>query len=305
VSREAWSAVARRRPEGPTVIPDLATTSVTLDTGLVEYRFERRPGPTVLVLHGGHMRAGLALGEDVFLAAGYSVLVPSRPGYGRTPLSTGRTAAEFADATRKLCAHLGIDRLAAVVGVSAGGPIAVTTAVRHPDLVERLILISAVGPLPYPTRVVRAGARVVFAPRAEGATWAVLRMFLRRAPDLGLRMLLGPLSVLPWSMVEAGLSAQDRRTLIELFSRMRSGAGFRHDLGPVPDVAGAVGQPTLVIATRNVGSVTFAHAQASSAAIRHARLIESRADTHFVWFGPDWPEIGERIRVCLTTEPAP
>jgi hypothetical protein len=41
----------------------------------------------VVIFHGGHVRAGLALGEEVFAEAGYTLLVPSRPGYGRTPLS--------------------------------------------------------------------------------------------------------------------------------------------------------------------------------------------------------------------------
>ncbi len=286
------------------MIPELATTTATLDAGVIEYRFDRRTGPTVLILHGGHMNAGLALGEEEFAAGGYSVLVPSRPGYGRTPLSTGRTAAGFADATRDLCTHLGLDRLAAVVGVSGGGPTAVTTAARHPDLAERLILISAVGPLPFPTRAVRAGSHVVFAPRTEAATWAALRTVLHRAPDLGVRMLLGGLSELPWRTVASRLTAADRRTLIELFGRMRSGSGFLNDLIAVPDLTGEVGQPTLVIATRNDGGVGFAHAEALSTAIRHSQLIESHADTHFVWFGPDWPEIGERIRTFLATEPA-
>jgi hypothetical protein len=41
----------------------------------------------VVIFHGGHVQAGLALGEEVVAEAGYTPLVPSRPGYGRTPLS--------------------------------------------------------------------------------------------------------------------------------------------------------------------------------------------------------------------------
>ena len=33
--------------------------------------------PTVLICHGGHLRAEMVLGEDLFTEAGYSVLVPS------------------------------------------------------------------------------------------------------------------------------------------------------------------------------------------------------------------------------------
>lgn len=58
------------------------TTTVRLAAGPIEYRLENRGGATVLVFHGGHVRAGLASGEEVFTDAGCSVLVPSRPGYG-------------------------------------------------------------------------------------------------------------------------------------------------------------------------------------------------------------------------------
>ncbi|MFD0661595.1 alpha/beta fold hydrolase [Thermocatellispora tengchongensis] len=71
------------------------TRIAELPAGPVEYRLEQPdagPGTargTVLVCHGGHMRAGLPLGEEVFTQAGYQVLVPSRPGYGRTPPRSG------------------------------------------------------------------------------------------------------------------------------------------------------------------------------------------------------------------------
>ncbi|MCK2244339.1 MULTISPECIES: alpha/beta fold hydrolase [unclassified Crossiella] len=276
------------------------TTTAELDHGLVEYRFDQRGSATVLVLHGGHLNAGLALGEDVFADAGYSVLAPSRPGYGRTPLATGTTTSGFADVLRSLCEHLGIARIAAVVGVSAGGPTAMAIAARHPDLVERVILQSAVGPVPWPDARTRLAARIAFVPATERVTWSVVRAIMRLAPDLGLRLLLGDLAALPAKQVVRALSAEDRRMLIELFSRMRSGEGFRNDLATLR--AGAdqvVTQPTLVIASRNDGAVPFAHAEALSAAIRHSRLIESAADSHFVWLSHDWPAISGKIRDFL------
>ncbi|MEV1179159.1 alpha/beta hydrolase, partial [Nonomuraea sp. NPDC049784] len=95
-----------------------ATTVARTPAGPVEYRLEGEGRQTVVAFHGGHMRAGLALGEEVFADAGFRVLAPSRPGYGRTPLTTGTTPAGFADATAQLCEILGIERLAAVVGIS-------------------------------------------------------------------------------------------------------------------------------------------------------------------------------------------
>jgi pimeloyl-ACP methyl ester carboxylesterase len=265
----------------------------------VEYRLEGSDPRTVAVFHGGHMRAGLALGEEVFADAGFTVLAPSRPGYGRTPLTTGTTSAGFADATAQLCQALGIERLAAVVGISAGGRTALSMAARHPQLVERVILQSAVGFLPWPDRRTRLGGRAVFNARVEAGTWVIMRFLLRVGPSLALRLLLRDLSVLPAGQVLAGLSAAERATLAGLFTVMRSGRGFVADMLPVPDCAPQVSQPALVIATRQDRSVPFAHAESLVAAMPRAELVDSRADSHMIWLGADYPRIAARIRDFL------
>ncbi|MGQ4328729.1 MULTISPECIES: alpha/beta fold hydrolase [Streptomyces] len=284
---------------------ELPTKVVETGHGPLEFRLDRRGPETVVIFHGGHMRAGLALGEEPFTQAGYSLLVPSRPGYGRTPVKTGGSAEGFADAIAALCARLGVTRVAAVVGVSGGGPTAVAMAARHPALVERLILQSAVGPVPWPDRRTYLGAHVVFAPRTEPATWALVHALVRHAPDAALRMLLRDLTVLSVGKVVAGLRPEHRETAIALFTRMRSGHGFLNDLrdlkaGPgLRRLSAEVEQPGLVIASRYDGAVPFAHAQALAAALRRAELLESHADSHFVWFGDDWPAIATRIRGFL------
>ena len=94
VCREGWSACAGCRvltAWRSCRCPDLVrpTAMAFLPAGRVEYRLDRRGDAVVVVFHGGHVRAGLAVGEEVFAAAGCTILAPSRPGYGRTPLSTG------------------------------------------------------------------------------------------------------------------------------------------------------------------------------------------------------------------------
>ncbi|WP_329084046.1 MULTISPECIES: alpha/beta fold hydrolase [unclassified Streptosporangium] len=279
-----------------------ATAIARTPAGPVEYRQEGEGHRTVLVFHGGHMRAGLALGEEVFTEAGFTVLTPSRPGYGRTPLSTGTTPAGFADATAELCRSLGIERLAAVVGISAGGRTTLTMAARHPQLVERVILQSAVAFLPWPDRLTRLGGRAVFNARTEAGTWAIMRSLIRLAPPVGLRLLLRSLSALPARQVLAGLSAAERAMLAGLFTRMRSGHGFVADMLSVPDCAAQVGQSALVIATRHDRSVPFAHAESLASVLPNAELVDSRADSHMIWFGPDYPRIATKIREFLATD---
>jgi pimeloyl-ACP methyl ester carboxylesterase len=275
-----------------------------LESGPIEYRLERRGPDVLLVMHGGHMQAGLALGENAFAAAGFTVLAPSRPGYGRTPLDTGPMPSEFTDAVAALCARLGITRVAAAVGISGGGPTAVTMAARHPGLVQRVVLVSAVGFLPWPDRRIRLGSHVVFRPGVEALAWAGVRLLIRLAGTAALRMLLTGASTHPAGSVVAGLRDHDRDTLLALFAQMRSGHGFVNDLRPVPDTSAEVTQPALVIATRSDAGVPFAHAEALAAAIPAAELVESRAASHLVWFSPDWPAIAERV-VAFLTAPVP
>ncbi|MFC4116957.1 alpha/beta fold hydrolase [Nonomuraea zeae] len=287
---------------------DLALARVGAQT--VEYRMHGDGPGTVLVFHGGHMRAQLALGEDVFTDAGMRVLIPSRPGYGRTPVngpSTGPTTgagtvADFTDTIAHLCRDLGVDQVAAVVGISAGGRTALTMAARHPDLVQRVILQSPVGFLPWPDRRTRLGGRILFHPGIEAVTWALVRTAIRFAPEPALRLLTRDLSLLPVGQVRAQLSAADRVTLTHLYTSMRSGHGFVADMLPVADCTAHISQPALIIATRNDRSVPFSHARSLAAAIARAELMESRADSHMIWFAPDYPAITAQIRAFLLTD---
>src|SRR3989338_38204 len=91
--------------------------------GPVEYA-EVGSGPVVLISHGapGGYDEGVALAR-LAQAPQYQFIGVSRPGYLRTPLETGRTYEEQADAFAALLDALGIEQ-AAVLGVSSGGPAA-------------------------------------------------------------------------------------------------------------------------------------------------------------------------------------
>ena len=279
----------------------LTTEVAVLDAGPVEYRLERQEQQTVVMFHGGHMHAGVALGEKPFLNRGYSVLVPSRSGYGRTPLSAGAAPGVFADVVLKLLGHLGLGNLSAVVGISAGGPYAVSMAARHPERVRRLILQSSVSSLPWPDAKTRVAARVAFNPITERATWAATRLLLRLAPDRGLSILLGSLSTESGRRVLDGVDAEGRAELIQLFKAMRSGRGFVNDLATTlePEVARSVSQPTLVMASRSDGSVPFEHSEQLARLVPDAQLFTSDAPSHLLWFGRSAKQLDHAIHDFL------
>ncbi|MCX6971924.1 MAG: alpha/beta hydrolase [Verrucomicrobia bacterium] len=111
--------------------------------GNVEF-LQEGDGPAVLVFHGtpgGYDQAmlfGSSLAEQ-----GFQIIAPSRPGYLRTPLTSGLTPEKQADAMAALLDTLGLENVA-VLGVSLGAPAAIEFCIRYPKRAWALVLISAV-----------------------------------------------------------------------------------------------------------------------------------------------------------------
>ena len=112
--------------------------------GPIEFDCTEGHGPVVLVVHGGFGGCDQArvMAEWVDPSR-YHILSPSRPGYLGTPLETGQSMEQQADALAALFDILGIQR-ATVVGVSTGGPAAYLLALRHPKRVSGLMVIDGV-----------------------------------------------------------------------------------------------------------------------------------------------------------------
>ena len=125
----------------------LLTEATVIDTakGPVEVA-DLGQGPVVLILHGtpGGYDQILSLVKATGLPEeGIRVVVPSRPGYLRTPLASGATPAQQAALFDAMLPRLGIDK-AFVLGVSGGGPSALQFAMLFPTRCEGLILEEAV-----------------------------------------------------------------------------------------------------------------------------------------------------------------
>ncbi len=104
-----------------------------------------RPGDTPLVLlHGGGDTIGTSFHSIVpELAKNRQVVAFEREGYGRTEdvRNLPFTFEQSADDTAALLNHLGIPQ-ADVLGFSAGGTVALQTAIRHAKAVRKLIVAS-------------------------------------------------------------------------------------------------------------------------------------------------------------------
>ncbi len=173
-------------------------------------------GPAVVVLNGGHTNCGSPLGhEDFFLTQGYQLLVPSRPGYGRTPSSTGKRAEACADALVSLLDLLQLAQVI-VVGISAGGPTALQLAGRHPERVSKVILQNAATDGRYASGAIRVLTYLFFNPVLEGMVWAAFRRFEHGAPQAALKTVMWGLTSLPRDQVLSAMSPGQQQAALAM-----------------------------------------------------------------------------------------
>ena len=89
---------------------DSASEIAETELGEMEYMI-RGEGPAILIFHGapGGYDQAMLLGSS-FAEEEFEIVAPSRPGYLRTPLATGKSPEEQADAMAALIDRMGIPK---------------------------------------------------------------------------------------------------------------------------------------------------------------------------------------------------
>lgn len=270
--------------------------------GPIEYRVVGQD-PPVLVLNGGHTNCNSPLGHQrFFIAQGYQLLIPSRPGYGHTPPATGRTAEGFADALVALLDQLQIAQVI-VLGISAGGRTALQLAGRHPARVSQIVLQNALTGGRFPDRLTWVLSHGVFHPWVERWTWAAVRGLMRVAPRVALTAMMHNLTTLDPQVVVDTMTAQQRRAALAFLRPSRSGAGFLLDLHHVCGDLGRITAPTLIIESKYDGSKDSTHATYAADHIPQAELFSIPAESHLLWFSAYNALVEEKMRAFLRATP--
>ena len=117
----------------------------TLHGHEVGYRFDGEGPETILLIHG--MAGSSRTWRDVTpgLARQHRVLAPDLMGHGESAKPMGDySLGAHASGLRDLMALLDVER-ATIVGQSLGGGVALQLAYQHPELCERLVLVSSGG----------------------------------------------------------------------------------------------------------------------------------------------------------------
>jgi pimeloyl-ACP methyl ester carboxylesterase len=246
--------------------------------GLMEYG-ERGEGPALVSVHGspGDYVQGLLMAE-YFRVNGFRVIALSRPGYGDTPLDTGRTSAEQADAIVALLDALALDRVA-VLGVSGGGPASYALAGHHPDRVRCLVEVDSLClPMP-PNRL----ERLVLSSRSLVALQ--LRL-IDHFPGLMLTLLGSTGNPSPQETADRVALLRAIVQSLSDWTRMR--VGYDNDeaefaaLGELPFAQ--IACPTLIVHGEADRSVPTAHAERAHAAISGSQMRLLPDGSHVAFF---------------------
>jgi 2-hydroxy-6-oxonona-2,4-dienedioate hydrolase len=265
-----------------------AENSVVIATacGAIEVQ-QAGAGVPLLMIHGsggGHDQ-GMAWARPM-VRHGVRVIAMSRFGYLRTPRPADASPEAQADAHICLLDALGIAK-AAVMGVSAGAPSAMQTAIRHPDRVNALVLVV---PIAYKPGAVADSAppvsddKDVLLLRLLGSDflfWAALHV----ARDPLIRHVLAT----PPEQVSAASEAERTRVneIIERILPVSSrAAGLRDDthLGKQlrPYDLQSIVAPSLVISARDDGFGTYAAAEYTASGIPGAKFIGFNEGGHLL-----------------------
>ncbi|BDZ63140.1 alpha/beta hydrolase [Agromyces mangrovi Wang et al. 2018] len=135
----------RRSPRRPA--SGLAERWTTIDE--IDYFYRESPSPpdarVMMHLHGFGMSGRYLLPTAEVLADEFHTYVPDLPGFGRSGQpSRPLEVPELADAAARFLDDRGVERVS-LVGNSMGCPVICEFAFRHPDRVDRAVLVSPAG----------------------------------------------------------------------------------------------------------------------------------------------------------------
>ena len=267
---------------------------IKTELGEIEYR-SRGKGTPILILHGGHSNCYEHLGVTGFDTSIYQLIVPSRPGYGKTPLENHKSPEQAADLISAMIDQIAIEKVI-VIGISAGGLTAIALASRHPDKVSKLILASAVTKqwLSKKGNVYKSAKRL-FNPLSQWLTWSIVRLFGRIIP----RKLASQFQQQFSTQSPHPQRKEDVDKLMDALRYYSSGSGFLNDIDQTLgfNALRKVSCPVLILHSKNDNSVPYDHAVYANKLIESSILAGLQNNWgHMIWLGQD---VGEVIRLQL------
>ncbi|MEK3886859.1 alpha/beta fold hydrolase [Bacillus sp. FSL K6-3431] len=256
-------------------------------------------GEPIFIMHGGHSNCKEEFGYNALVENGFSIITPSRAGYGETSLEVGKSLSIACQYYLKLINHLKIEKVH-LLAISAGGPSGLYFASKYPELVCTLTLQSAVTTkwLSQNDKEYKA-VRILFHPKTEKYTWNLISSMNNIFPRFIFKQMFPSFSKLKFDEARDKMNKSDIEAIRKMNNRQRSGYGFFIDLAQVNDIniedLQAVTCPTLIMHSKHDGSVPLEHPYYAYKNIPSSELCLLESWGHLIWLGKSSNETDENI----------
>lgn len=254
---------------------DLSSGGDVVETALgpVEYRLSGDDGPIVLFFHG--TPGGYDQGPTD--QTGFRFLTPSRPGYLQTPLDVGVTPEAQAQAFGLLLDALDIEKVI-VMGVSGGGPAAISFAANYPERTRGLVALEAVS-------MSQELESVPWFFHYDYSLWVMLSL-LELQSDQELVSVLVPDPENQQLILDDPEKLSEFRSLVwSLWPQSLRGTGMRNDQHQFTQLdlpLQKITAPTLVIHGTADINVPFSHGELIAEAISGAQMVRIEGADHML-----------------------
>lgn len=194
---------------------------LSINNRTIEYSIIGK-GEPIFVLHGGHSNCNEEFGYKALIDNGFSIITPSRAGYGDTSKEIGESLSTACEYYLKLLDHLNLKKVH-VIAISAGGPSGIYFASKYPERVSTLTLQSAVTKKWLtPKDVEYKAAKILFRPKLEKYTWKLISFMNNLFPQFIFKQMFSSFSNLAYKEATTMLSKEDIEEIRKMNNRQRS-----------------------------------------------------------------------------------
>ncbi|WP_436374796.1 alpha/beta fold hydrolase [Cytobacillus sp. BC1816] len=270
----------------------------SIDDMTIEYSVIGK-GEPIFVFHGGHSNCNEEFGYKGLVENGYSIITPSRAGYGKTSKELGESLVTSCEYYAKLLDHLGITQTH-VIAISAGGPTGIRFASLFPGRVKSLTLESAVSKeWLTPKDLEYKAAHIIFRPSVEGFTWKMLGFFSNSFSKLMFNMMSSQFSSLSKEDIKQRIGDTDVAEFNKMNNRQRSGSGFLIDIKQTKELTSrdlrSISSPVLILHSKNDGFIPLKHPYHAHKNIPHSEISVLDTWGHLIWLGKLSRERDEKL----------
>ncbi|WP_284139636.1 MULTISPECIES: alpha/beta hydrolase [unclassified Virgibacillus] len=261
----------------------------------LEYSIVGEGNEPILVMHGGHSNCMEAFGYEALIEEGYSLITPSRAGYGNTSREIGKSLETAAQYYLNLLDYLGHEKTH-LLCMSAGGPSGIYLAYKYPKRFKTITLQSAVskvwhqkGDMLYKT------AKILFHPKTERLTWRMIAVLNACAPHYLFQQMWSSFSLVPYQQIKSEIEKSDIEAFKKMNQRQRSYEGFMIDIDQTKDITlellQCITTPTLIMHSEQDAAVPIEHAYHAHRHINSSELLVLNSPGHLIWIGKGSKEV--------------